>query len=93
MNVKTLTAAAAMVSAVAIAIKQNEEERLPSVKGALEVRSSLPGRLRLYSPKIKEATETMERLEQLHTNSVVTSITVNPVTQTILLKTKSSRRF
>ena len=26
MNVKTLTAAAAMVSAVAIAIKQNEEE-------------------------------------------------------------------
>lgn len=85
MNVKTLTAAAAMVSAVAIAIKQNEEESLPSVKGALEVRSSIPGRLRLYSPKIKEATETMERLEQLHTNSVVTSITVNPVTQTILL--------
>ena len=42
MNVKTLTAAAAMVSAVAIAIKQNEEESLPSVKGALEVRSSLP---------------------------------------------------
>ena len=84
MNVKTITAAAAMLSAVAIAIKQNDND-MPSIKGALEVRSNIPGRMRLYSPKIKSFDETMARLEQLHTNRVVTSVAVNPVTQTILL--------
>lgn len=54
MNVKTLTAAAAMVSAVAIAIKQNEEESLPSVKGALEVRSSLLGDCVFIRRKLKK---------------------------------------
>lgn len=83
-NLKTVTMAAAVVSVVAIAIKQNESELL-SIKGALEVRSSIPGRMRLYSPKIKDASETLAQLEQLQTNNIATEISVNPITKTVLI--------
>lgn len=60
--------------------------RLPSFRGIAEVRSSLPGRMRLYMPSIAEDMQRALRMkEQLETTGAVREVGLNPRTSTALI--------
>ena len=76
-------AAAALVSASGS--KPRNALKLPSFRGVAEVRSGIPGRLRLYMPAIAERPEAAERMKaQLESTGAISQVRLNPRTGTAL---------
>lgn len=69
--------------------KKNSGNRLslPSFKNAIEVKSSIPGRVRFYIPSIKNDMDTANTLfEQLGKIQVIKSCRINVMTATVLVE-------
>ena len=59
--------------------------RLPSFHGIAEVRSSIPGRIRLYMPAVSADPEAAARMKkQMEETGAVHEVQINPVTGTVL---------
>ena len=65
MNVNGVWWAALAVGAAAALPKERKHNlmKLPSFRGKAEVRSSLPGRMRLYMPAVSQAREQAEQMK------------------------------
>ena len=89
MNTTLLTALA--LGGAALSVKKPTQNhnlmRLPSFRGIEEVRSSLPGRMRLYLPAVsanREAAEEMKR--QLEATGVVHEVALNFRLSSVLIR-------
>ena len=83
---KSIWWTALAAGSVAYGLVKQRKNVLPSFQGVAEVRSHLPGRLRLYIPAIarqEEAARTMK--ETLEATGAVYSVTLNPRTATALI--------
>ena len=83
---KSIWWAAFAVGSAAYGLVKQRKNILPSFRGVAEVRSYLPGRLRLYIPAIarqEEVARTMK--ETLEAAGAVHSVTLNPRTATALI--------
>jgi hypothetical protein len=66
---------------------KNSKDRLPNFKNILEVKHFLPGRLRLYSPKIKNREDIKEMLiSQLMKIQYINYVEFNTITGSVLIK-------
>ena len=85
--------AAAAAATMLLLPKGNPHNRtnLPSFRGVAEVRSSLPGRLRLYMPAIAGRHErALQMKAQLESTGAIREVQINPVTRTALFLYDSS---
>lgn len=77
------------------AIKQDRGHNLmslPSFHGVAEVRSSLPGRMRLYMPSIaQKPQQAIQMKEKLEGTGVVCGVELNPRTMTVLIRYDESK--
>ena len=83
---KSIWWAAFAAGSAAYGLVKQRKNILPSFRGVAEVRSYLPGRLRLYIPAIarqEEAARTMKKT--LEAAGAVHSVTLNPRTATALI--------
>ena len=81
--------AALAVGAAALPKKQQEHNlmKLPSFRGVAEVRSSLPGRMRLYVPSVMRDMERAGRMKsQLESTGVIRLVEVQPRTGSVLVR-------
>lgn len=66
--------------------------KLPSFCGVAEVRSSLPGRMRLYIPAVSGACEQAAQMKaQLESTGVIHQVTVEPRTGSVLVRYDESQ--
>ena len=85
--------AVAAAATVLLASKGNPRNKtnLPSFRGVAEVRSSLPGRLRLYMPAIAGKPEcALQMKAQLESTGAIGEVQINPTTCTALFIYDSS---
>lgn len=83
---KTLIISASLM-ALDKEVKKKKENNLPSFKGLLEVKHYIPGRIRFYSPKIKNNSEVAIFIkEQLNKIPVINLMDINTITGTTLIK-------
>ena len=83
---KSIWWVALAAGSAAYSLVRQGKDVLPSFRGVAEVRSHLPGRLRLFIPAIarqEEAARTMK--ESLEATGAVHSVTLNPRTATALI--------
>ena len=60
--------------------------KLPSFRGTAEVRSSLPGRMRVYMPAVTEAQEqALQMKAQLESTGVIRRVDIQPCTGSVLI--------
>ncbi|MBR1559649.1 MAG: hypothetical protein IJ646_05340 [Clostridia bacterium] len=65
---------------------QRNQLKLPSFRGAVEVRASLPGRMRLYIPALSAREATAQAMkQQLEGTGAVRQVELNPRTCTALI--------
>ncbi len=80
-----------LVSAGALALalhaaRGDNHMKLPSFRGVCEVRSSLPGRMRLFAPSLAQNPRAAKAMrEQMLKTGVVCDLTVNPRLSTALI--------
>ena len=66
--------------------QQHNLMKLPSFRGVAEVRSSLPGRMRLYVPAVMSAPAQAEEMaRQLQGTGVIRAVSVQPKTGSVLV--------
>ncbi|HIQ82744.1 MAG TPA: hypothetical protein IAA52_06540, partial [Candidatus Pullichristensenella stercorigallinarum] len=83
---KSIWWAALAAGSTVYGLVKQKKNVLPSFRGVAEVRSYLPGRLRLYIPTIARQEETARTMkETLETTGAVHSVTLNPRTATALI--------
>ena len=83
---KSIWWVALAAGSAAYSLVRQGKDVLPSFRGVAEVRSHLPGRLRLFIPAIarqEEAARTMKKT--LEATGAVHSVTLNPRTATALI--------
>lgn len=88
MNVNGVWWAALAVGAAAALPKERKHNlmKLPSFRGKAEVRSSLPGRMRLYMPAVSQAREQAEQMKaQLAGTGVISRVEIEPRTDSVLI--------
>ena len=80
---------AALAAGAAMALPKRPEHnlmRLPSFRGVAEVRSSLPGRMRLYMPAVTQAPEQAAQMaRQLESTGVIRRVTAEGRTGSVLI--------
>lgn len=85
----------ALAASAAAALPKKQEHnlmKLPSFRGVAEVRSSLPGRMRLYLPAVQQQPETAQQMAaQLEGTGVIHQVTVQPVTGSVLVQYDETR--
>lgn len=80
-----LNAAIAAFALLALGTEQSHQGELPSFPGVLEVRASIPGRMRMGIPMLRDAPEKVSEMRKtLLETGVFREITVNPVTESVL---------
>ena len=88
MNVNGVWWAALVVGAAAALPKERKHNlmKLPSFRGTAEVRSSLPGRMRLYMPAVSGARELAAQMKaQLEGTGVISRVEIEPRTGSVLI--------
>ena len=88
MNVRGVWWALLAAGAAAALPKERKSNlmKLPSFRGVAEVRSSLPGRMRLYMPAVSEAREQAEQMKtQLEGTGVIRQVEITPRTGSVLI--------
>ena len=80
---------AALAAGAAMALPKQPEHtlmKLPSFRGVAEVRSSLPGRMRLYMPAVIQAPEQAAQMaQQLESTGVIRQVTAEKRTGSVLI--------
>lgn len=80
---------AALAAGAAMALPKQPEHnlmKLPSFQGVAEVRSSLPGRMRLYMPAVIQAPEQAAQMaQQLESTGVIRQVTAEKRTGSVLI--------
>ena len=80
---------AALAAGAAMALPKQPEHnlmKLPSFRGVAEVRSSLPGRMRLYMPAVIQAPEQATQMaQQLESTGVIRQVTAEKRTGSVLI--------
>lgn len=80
---------AALAAGAAMALPKQPEHnlmKLPSFRGVAEVRSSLPGRMRLYMPAVIQAPEQAAQMaQQLESTGVIRQVTAEKHTGSVLI--------
>lgn len=67
--------------------RQNNQLRLPSFPGVLEVKSAIKGRIRFYIPLLRNNADLAERISsQLQNISLIKEVTISPVTASLLIE-------
>lgn len=81
--------AVAALGAVALAMPKGPDHnlmKLPSFRGVVEVRASIPGRMRLYIPSLAAQMEQAQQMKaQLEGTGVVHRVALEPVTGSVLI--------
>ena len=85
----------ALAAGAAAALPKKQEHnlmKLPSFRGVAEVRSSLPGRMRLYVPTIQQQPELARQMAaQLEGTGVIHQVALQPVTGSVLIRYDEAR--
>ena len=85
----------ALAAGAAAALPKKQEHnlmKLPSFRGVAEVRSSLPGRMRLYVPAIRQQPELARQMAtQLEGTGVIHQVALQPVTSSVLIRYDEAR--
>lgn len=80
----------ALAAGAAAALPKKQEHnlmKLPSFRGVAEVRSSLPGHMRLYVPAIRQQPELARQMAtQLEGTGVIHQVALQPVTGSVLIR-------
>lgn len=81
--------AVAVLGAAALAMPKGPDHnlmKLPSFRGVVEVRASIPGRMRLYMPSLAANMEQAQQMKaQLEGTGVVHQVALEPVTGSVLI--------
>lgn len=68
-------------------VRQNNQLRLPSFPGVLEIKSAIKGRIRFYIPLLKGNADLAERISsQLQNIALIKEVTISPATASLLIK-------
>ena len=85
MNMTVMGAALAACALLSAGQERLHSKGLPSFPGVLEIRSNLPGRIRMEVPSVRKAPEKADVMKKtLLETGVFREITVNPVTGSVL---------